>query len=232
MAARVVILLNLFVLSLAPPVVDQESSTATSSSEDGTGNPHGGQQQPGYWHYHSPQGGFGGMPSSGGMPGYGGPQLGFWNRPRPQPGHWGQPFPQPGYWAQPHVVNNPPVQDGSSNAEEAASPGYGAGFTQDRVGGPWSFAQGNVGASSMMAGMSLGMTPSGMGMMPPAMGMLPPGMGMTPPGLGMMPPGMGLTPSGIGMGPGMTPASMVPGMNMGMAPGMGFGMNMMPGMNT
>merc|ERR1711962_989028 len=54
------------------------------------------------------------------------------------------------------------------------------------------------------------------------------GMGMTPPGLGMMPPGMGLTPSGVGMGPGMTPASMVPGMNMGMAPGMGFGMNMMP----
>ena len=34
------------------------------------------------------------------------------------------------------------------------------------------------------------------------------------------------------MGPGMTPASMVPVMNMGMAPGMGFGMNMMPGMNT
>merc|ERR1719285_1410265 len=47
-----------------------------------------------------------------------------------------------------------------------------------------------------------------------------------------MPPGMGMTPSGIGMGPGMTPASMVPGMNMGMAPGMGFGMGMMPGMNT
>merc|ERR1719320_125076 len=34
------------------------------------------------------------------------------------------------------------------------------------------------------------------------------------------------------MGPGMMPASMVPGMNMGMAPGMGFGMSMMPGMNT
>merc|ERR1719320_2254916 len=30
----------------------------------------------------------------------------------------------------------------------------------------------------------------------------------------------------------MTPASMVPGMNMGMAPGMGFGMSMMPGMDT
>merc|ERR1712180_268976 len=58
------------------------------------------------------------------------------------------------------------------------------------------------------------------------------GMGMTPPGMGMMPPGMGMTPSGIGMGPGMTPASMVPGMNMGMAPGMGFSMSMMPGMNT
>merc|ERR1712013_155905 len=126
--------------------------------------------------------GFGGMPSSGGMPGYGRPQLGFWNRPRP--GHWGQPLAQP--WAQPHVVNNPPVQDGSSDAEEAASPGYGAGFTQIRVGGPWSFAQGNAGAPGMMAGM----------------------------GLGMM------------------PASMVPGMNMGMAPGMGFGMSMMPGMNT
>merc|ERR1712180_553907 len=58
------------------------------------------------------------------------------------------------------------------------------------------------------------------------------GMGMTPPGMGMTPPGMGMTPPGVGMGPGMTPASMVPGMNMGMAPGMGFGMNMMPGMNT
>merc|ERR1719244_1433019 len=43
---------------------------------------------------------------------------------------------------------------------------------------------------------------------------------------------MGMTPSGMGMGPGMTPASMVPGMNMGMAPGMGFGMGMIPGMNT
>merc|ERR1719474_2536245 len=146
------------------------------------------------------------------MPGYGGPQLGHWNQ--PQPGHWGQPFPQPGYWAQPHVVNNPPVQDGSSGAEEAASPGYGAGFTQDRVGGPWSYAQGNVGAPNMMAGMS---------MMPTRMGMMPPAMGMTPPGMGMTPQGMGL---------GMTPASMVPGMNMGMAPGMGFGMNIMPGMNT
>merc|ERR1719228_220424 len=193
MPASVVILLNLFVLSLAPPVVDQEPSTATSS-EDGTGNHHGGQPQPGYWHYHSQQGGFGGMPSSGGMPGYGGPQLGHWNRPQPQLGHWGQPFPQPGYWAQPHVVNNPPVQDGSTGAEEAASPGYGAGFTQDRVGGPWSYAQGNVGAPNMMAGMSLGMTPSGMGMMPTAMGMTPPGMGMTPQGMGL----------------GMTPASMVP----------------------
>merc|ERR1719430_969647 len=154
------------------------------------------------------------MPSSGGMHGYGGPQLGFWNRPGPQPGYWSQPLPQP--WAQPHVVNNPPVQDGSSGAEEAASPGYGAGFTQDRVGGPWSFAQGNVGASGMMGGM--GIMPTGMGMMSPAMGMTPPGMGMTP--------------SGMGMGPGMTPASMVPGMNMGMAQGMGFGMSMMPGMNT
>merc|ERR1719204_1444638 len=48
----------------------------------------------------------------------------------------------------------------------------------------------------------------------------------------MTPPGMGMTPPGIGMGPGMMPASMVPGMNMGMAPGMGFGMSMMPGMNT
>merc|ERR1719209_1697838 len=67
------------------------------------------------------------------------------------------------------------------------------------------------------------MTPSGMGMMPTRMGMMPPAMGMTPPGMGMTPQGMGL---------GMTPASMVPGMNMGMAPGMGFGMNMMPGMNT
>merc|ERR1711962_382410 len=44
--------------------------------------------------------------------------------------------------------------------------------------------------------------------------------------------GMGTMSPGMGMGPGMTPASMVPGMNMGMAPGMGFGMNMMPGMNT
>merc|ERR1712200_91037 len=34
------------------------------------------------------------------------------------------------------------------------------------------------------------------------------------------------------MGLDMTPASMVPGMNMGMVPGMGFGMNIMPGMNT
>merc|ERR1719430_831407 len=55
---------------------------------------------------------------------------------------------------------------------------------------------------------------------------------MTLPGLGMTPPGMGTMPTGVGMGPGMTPASMVPGMNMGMAPGMGFGMNIMPGMNT
>jgi len=229
MSASVVILLNLFVLSLAPPVVDQEPSTATSS-EDGTGNHHGGQPQPGWWHYHGQQGGFGGMPSSGGMPGYGGPQLGFWNRPQPRPGYWGQPLAQP--WAQPHVVNNPPVQDGSSDADEAASPGYGAGFTQDRVGGPWSFAQGNIGAPGMMAGMSLGMTPLGMGMMPTGMGMTPPAMGMMPQGMGMTPPGMGMTPPGIGMGPGMTPASMVPGMNMGMAPGMGFGMSMMPGMNT
>merc|ERR1711953_828291 len=80
MAAPVVILLNLFVLSLAPPVVDQEPSTATSS-EDGTGNQHGGQPQPGGWHWHRPQGGFGGMPSSGGMPGYGGPQVGLWSCP-------------------------------------------------------------------------------------------------------------------------------------------------------
>merc|ERR1719268_419584 len=192
MLAPVVILLNLFVLSLAPPVVYQEPSSATSS-EDGTGNHHGGQPQPGYWHYHGQQGGFGGMRSSG-MPGYGGPQLGFWNRPQPQPG----------YWAQPHVVNNPPVQDGSSGAEEAESPGYGAGFTQDRVGGPWSFAQGN-GAPGMMAGMSLGMMPPAMGMMPPAMGMTPPAMGMSPPGIGMTPPGMGMTPLGMGMGLGMTP---------------------------
>merc|ERR1719369_2270556 len=77
----------------------------------------------------------------------------------------------------------------------------------------------------MPTGMSLGMLPTGMGMMPPPMG-------MTPPGMGMAPLGMGMTPPGMGMGPGMTPASMVPGMNMGMAPGMGFGMNMMPGMNT
>merc|ERR1712240_762310 len=159
------------------------------------------------------------------MPGFGGPQLGPWNRPRPQPGYWGQPLPQPGYWVQPHVVNNPPVQGGVSDAEEAESPGYGAGFTQDRVGGPWSFAQGNVGAPGTMAGMTLGMTPTGMGMTPSAMGMMPQGMAMTP-------PGMGMTPPGIGMGLGMTPASMVPGTNMGMAPGMGFGMSMMPGMNT
>merc|ERR1719414_1410781 len=51
-----------------------------------------------------------------------------------------------------------------------------------------------------------------------------------PQGTGMTPPGMGMTSPGIGMGPGMTPASIVPGMNMGMAPGMGFGMSMMPGM--
>merc|ERR1711973_745968 len=57
-------------------------------------------------------------------------------------------------------------------------------------------------------------------------------MGMTPPGMGMTLPGMGMTPPGIGMGPGMMPASMVPGMNMGMAPRLGFGMNIMPGMNT
>merc|ERR1719481_1618915 len=48
----------------------------------------------------------------------------------------------------------------------------------------------------------------------------------------MTPPAMGMTPPGMGMGLGMTPASMLPGMNMGMAPGMGFGMSMMPGMNT
>merc|ERR1719153_1558963 len=42
----------------------------------------------------------------------------------------------------------------------------------------------------------------------------------------MMPPGMGMTPPGIGMGPGMMPASMVPGMNMGMAQAMGMGLGM------
>merc|ERR1712240_763130 len=59
--------------------------------------------------------------------------------------------------------------------------------------------------------------------MPPAMGMMPPAMGMTPPAMGMTPPGMG-------MGLGMTPASMVPGMNTGMtqAMGMGSGMGMIP----
>merc|ERR1711962_388226 len=56
--------------------------------------------------------------------------------------------------------------------------------------------------------------------------------GMMPPAMGMMTPAMGMTPPGVGMGLGMTSASMVPGTNMGMAPGMGFGMNMMPGMNT
>merc|ERR1719167_874433 len=65
-----------------------------------------------------------------------------------------------------------------------------------------------------------------------SLGMMPPAMGMMPPAVGMTPPGMGMTPPGMGMGPGMMPASMVPGMNMGMAPGMGFGMSMMPGMNT
>merc|ERR1719369_2339939 len=80
----------------------------------------------------------------------------------------------------------------------------------------------------------MGMMPTGMTPPLPGMGMTPPGMGMAPLGMGMTPPlpGMGMTPPGMGMGPGMTPASMVPGMNMGMAPGMGFGMNMMPGMNT
>merc|ERR1712013_157022 len=63
-------------------------------------------------------------------------------------------------------------------------------------------------------------------------GLTPLAMGMMPQGMGMTPPGMGMTPPGIGMGPGMTPASMVPGMNMGMAPGMGFGMSMMPGMSS
>jgi len=62
--------------------------------------------------------------------------------------------------------------------------------------------------------------------------MMPTGMGMVPPAMGMMPPAIGMTPPGMGMGPGMMPASMVPGMNMGMAPGMGFSMSMMPGMNT
>jgi len=84
----------------------------------------------------------------------------------------------------------------------------------------------------MMAGMNLGMTPSGMGIMSTGMGLTPLAMGMMPQGMGMTPPGMGMTPPGIGMGPGMTPASMVPGMNMGMAPGMGFGMSMMPGMSS
>merc|ERR1719227_84386 len=64
------------------------------------------------------------------------------------------------------------------------------------------------------------------------MGLTPPAMGMMPQGMGMTSPGMGMTPPGTGMGPGMMPVSMVPGMNIGMAPGMGFGMNMMPGMNT
>merc|ERR1719357_572938 len=76
------------------------------------------------------------------------------------------------------------------------------------------------------------MMPTGMGMMPTGMGMMPPPMGMTPPGMGMAPLGMGMTPPGMGMGPGMTPASMVPGMNMGMAPGMGFGMGMTQAMGV
>ena len=61
--------------------------------------------------------------------------------------------------------------------------------------------------------------------------MTPPGMGMTPPGMGIGPgimPGMslGVTP-GMGMGLGM---SMTPGMNMGMVQGLGMasGMGMMP----
>merc|ERR1719268_489169 len=82
----------------------------------------------------------------------------------------------------------------------------------------------------------MGMMPTGLGMMPPPMGMTPPGMGMAPLGMGMTPPlpGMGMTPPGMGMGPGMTPASMAPGMNtgmtqaMGMGLGMGSGMGMMP----
>merc|ERR1719348_2870205 len=67
---------------------------------------------------------------------------------------------------------------------------------------------------------------AGMGIMPTGMGMMPPALGMTPPGMGMTPPAMGMTPPGMGMGLGMTPASMVPGMNMGMAQGMGMGSGM------
>merc|ERR1719209_2462469 len=195
MNSYLVILLNLAVLSLALPVADPASPTGPSS-EDGRGNHDGGQSQPGMWHLHQvPTGGFGGMPSFGVRPGFGdahqfGPRPGFWSQPQTSPG------------------------------EGTTSPGYGPGFTNARVGGPWSMMQGHGGLPGIKSGMRMGMMSSGMGMTPPGMGMALPGIGMSP---GMM-PGMSL-----GAAPGMG-MSMTPGTNMGMVQGLGMalGMGMMP----
>ena len=141
------------------------------------------------------------MPSYGVRPGFGGPhQVG------PRPGYWGQPQTPLGYWSRP-----------LTQPENGASPGHGPGFTNARVGGPWSMSQGHAGLPGIMSGM-------GMGMMSPGMGMTPPGMGVSP---GMM-PGMswGAAP-GMDIGLGM---STIPKMNMGMVQGLGMapGMGMMP----
>ena len=154
------------------------------------------------WHLHQgPSGGFGGTPSYGVQPGFGGPhQFG------PRPGYWGQPQSPPGYWSRP-----------LTQPDEGTSPGYGPGFTNARVGGPWSMIQGHGELPGIMSGMGMGMMSSGMGKTPPGMGMSP----------GMM-PGMSLGAApGMDMGLGM---SMIPGMNMGMVQGLGMasGMGMMP----
>jgi len=213
MNSYLVILLNLAVLALALPVADPASPT-DPSSEDGRGNHDGSQPQPGMWHLHQvPTGGFGGMPSFGVQPGLGGPhQFG------PRPGYWSQPQTPPEYWSRP--LTQP--------GEGTTSPGYGPGFTNARVGGPWSMMQGHGGLPGIKSGMRMGMMSSGMGMTPPGMGMTLPGMGMSP---GMM-PGMSLG-AAPGMGMSMTPGmgmSMTPGTNMGMVQGLGMalGMGMMP----
>merc|ERR1711962_1245538 len=120
----------------------------------------------------------------------------------PRPGYWGQPQTPPGYWS-------PPL----TQPDEGTSPGYGPGFTNAHVGGPWGMSQGYGGLPGTMPGMGMGMMSSGMGMTPPGMGMRP---GMS----------LGAAP-GMDMGLSM---SMIPGMNMGMVQGLGMasGMGMMP----
>ena len=107
------------------------------------------------WHLHQgPTGGFGGIPNFGVRPNFGVPhQFG------PRPGYWSQPQTPPGYWSRP-----------LTQPDEGTSPGYGPGFTNAHVGGPWSMMQGHGGLPGIMSGMGMGMRLPGMGMSP---GMMP-----------------------------------------------------------